>query len=342
MNFTFVVLTYNHEEFIFEHLESIKYQIETFGQKMLFQLIIADDGSSDKNLAFVRSWIALNSPLFYEVKVIEDGVNRGTCINYTKTWEYIKGDYCKITAGDDVYSCTNLFSNLELLETNEVMSGLPLLLLNGQILPSMSEIFHIIATDVLYRKLDFSYRLRRIGSVNAPNIFLSKKIFANSSVFQFIRRFSVTEDLPLYIALCRDYNPLRFVQCDDINVYYRRTNTSTYIVKHAQFNNDKVELYENLLETTPNSFEAVMLRNRLFCFKLKSPLLKRLFNLNYYLYAVLVFANFFTIIRQFLTVNRDIQMHQRHADLIRDRAKEMLTKCNTVDHNLDGPFGVRS
>jgi glycosyltransferase involved in cell wall biosynthesis len=341
MNFTFVVLTYNHEDFIFEHLESIKFQIETFGQNMLFQLVVADDGSSDKNLAFVKSWIAVNSTLFYEVKVIEDGVNRGTCVNYTKTWEYIKGDYCKITAGDDVYSCTNLFANLGALDSYEIMSGLPLLLLDGQILPSKSEIFHIIATDVLYRNLDFSYRLRRIGTINAPNIFLSKKIFANSSVAQFIRRFSVTEDLPLYIALCREYYPLRFVQCSQINVYYRRTNTSTYIVKHTQFNTDKVELYENLLGTSPNLFEAVLLRNRLFCFKLKSSFLKKLFNLNYYLYAVLLLVNFFTIFRQFVSVNRDIQLHQRHADLIKDRATEMRKKCDQVDHNLDWRFGVR-
>jgi hypothetical protein len=30
--FTFVTITYNHEKYIIEHLESIKYQIENFSK----------------------------------------------------------------------------------------------------------------------------------------------------------------------------------------------------------------------------------------------------------------------------------------------------------------------
>ena len=45
--FTFIVTCYNQADVIPYMLESIKYQIEKFGQGQEFQLIVTDDGSRD-------------------------------------------------------------------------------------------------------------------------------------------------------------------------------------------------------------------------------------------------------------------------------------------------------
>lgn len=61
--FTFVILTYNQEQYVVEHLESIKYQIEHFGENIKIHFILADDASKDKTVYKVKSWIERNKNL---------------------------------------------------------------------------------------------------------------------------------------------------------------------------------------------------------------------------------------------------------------------------------------
>ena len=64
-NFSFLVFTYNHEKYIVDHLESIKYQIENYGIAIDVDLLINDDGSSDQTVHIVDSWINENQSLLY-------------------------------------------------------------------------------------------------------------------------------------------------------------------------------------------------------------------------------------------------------------------------------------
>ena len=52
-----VVITYNLETTILETLESIKYQITKFGAHITFQLILADDASTDSTRAKIEKRI---------------------------------------------------------------------------------------------------------------------------------------------------------------------------------------------------------------------------------------------------------------------------------------------
>ena len=51
--FTFGVFTYNQEQFIFENLESIKYQIEKYGGGTSFSLVMSDDCSQDNTVVYL-------------------------------------------------------------------------------------------------------------------------------------------------------------------------------------------------------------------------------------------------------------------------------------------------
>src|SRR4051794_22561626 len=99
-NFTFIVITYNHSSYILEHLESIKYLIENFGNGIDVDLIIADDASQDDTFGLIEFWLKKTRHLFKTVTVLSDGINRGTCANLTRALQYLTTDYCKITAGD--------------------------------------------------------------------------------------------------------------------------------------------------------------------------------------------------------------------------------------------------
>ena len=103
------MLSYNHENYILEHLESIKFQIKNFGAKYSIDLIIADDGSKDNSVYLAKLWISKNRFLFRSVSFTGKSINVGTCINYTNTWKKIKTTSFKITASDDVYSKENIF-----------------------------------------------------------------------------------------------------------------------------------------------------------------------------------------------------------------------------------------
>lgn len=331
MKFTFLSITYNHENYIMEHLESIKYQILNFGIGMDFQLIIADDCSRDKTIEYVQYWISKNENLFWQVNIVSDSINRGTCHNFTKVWELVEGDFCKTCAGDDVYSCNNLFSYFSDLKGNELVSGIPLMLIDGAVIKSKGAIFHILASDVLYKKKNFYTRLEKISVINTPNIITPVKCYKNKNLFEFIRKYRVTEDFPLLIKMSEEYNPLKFMQIPEVFIYYRRTDNSTYIIKNESFNNDKVEIFEYLISKATTRFEKFMLKNRLKCFIMTNKYFRRILNLNYYSYGAKVMFHFISIWKEYKKVNLDIASHQQHMNYIIDSSKAVLESYNSQD-----------
>ena len=56
-DFTFIVITYNHEEFILEHLESIKFLINHYGHGINFTISVADDASKDNTLLTFKLFV---------------------------------------------------------------------------------------------------------------------------------------------------------------------------------------------------------------------------------------------------------------------------------------------
>ena len=52
-------------------------------------------------------------------------------------------DYCKITAGDDVYSFENIFESISSFGSNDILSGVPLRLVDGELKKNgIDEIIH--------------------------------------------------------------------------------------------------------------------------------------------------------------------------------------------------------
>ena len=323
-NFTFVVLTYNHSNYILEHLESIKYLIENFGNGISVGIIIADDGSLDNTVPLAQYWLKKNSYLFNIIRVISDGVNRGTCKNLTRALENLETDYCKITAGDDVYSCENLFIEVEKINNNHILSGLPLNLVNGTIMPNRFDLFNLFASNIIYKKSQFITRLKRINFFNTPNIIYSTYALTNKEITTFVDRFSVTEDYPLKIKMAQIYRPLKYVQIENTLVYYRRTANSTYIVKKSLFSKDKLDIINYLIISERNIIDKLLLRNRLFCYKLENKYLKRILNMSVYLYGFNILRNILSIlseVNKFDAQINKLHKYQAHYEFIVARAK---------------------
>ena len=321
-NFTFIVLTYNHANYILEHLESIKYLILTHGDGIVIDIVIADDASRDNTVALTEFWLEQNSYLFRKVAVISDGINRGTCKNLTHALENLVTDYCKITAGDDVYSYENLFLECKKIDGNHILSGLPLNLINGTIVNTRFELFNLFATNIIYEKYPYLTRLKRINFFNSPSIIYASSALLNKDITSFVDRYSVTEDYSLQIRMAEVCKPLKFIQVEKIFVYYRRTVNSTYLVKSTEFNQDKAALFSYMIQLEPNILEKLLLRNRLFCYNLKNKYLKKGMNLNFYLYGFGILKNIIPILKKIKRFDAKLDSHQTHYDAIAFKARK--------------------
>lgn len=323
-NFTFAVITFNHESYIIEHLESIRFLIENFGSTYNFNLIIADDGSRDRTVELANQWLSAHNALFSNITVLADGSNHGTCFNYTRIWPLIDGDLFKITAGDDVYSCVNIFKEVERLKHNDFFSGLPLLLIDGKLGESRPTIFHILATDVIYKGKKLIERLKGISSINTPNLFCNKKFLQDKNLFDFINSYSVTEDFPMMVKIANSYENITFVQTREVYVYYRRTSGSTYLIRGSDFDKDKLKAFDYMLSNEKNWLDRFVLRNRIYCYKLDNSFFKKLLNLGYYSYLFKLMANALPIAKACSESPSATQVHQAHYDLIAKNANNFL------------------
>ena len=336
-NFTFICLTYNHECYILEHLESIKYLVENFGDEFAIDLIIADDASSDRTTEYCKSWLFRNDRLFNKVMILSDGINRGTCKNLTRAIQHLSTEYCKITAGDDVYSFENIFVELVKINGNHILSGFPLRLLDGDISIDRFDLFNLVATNVIYRKASYLTRLKRINFFNSPNIVYAKSALLNSEVVDFVDQFSVTEDYPLQIKMAELFHPLRYVQIRKILVYYRRTSGSTYLTKNTAFNRDKLAIFTYLLLSESTFFGKLLLQNRKYCFRIKRPYLKRVLNLNLYLYGSAVILHILKIMAEVRNIKPQLDQHQKHYEMIAVMAKKYDSQFSAVKANSSQP-----
>lgn len=323
--FIFGVITYNHENYIIEHMESIKYLILTYGEGMSFKLVLADDGSKDRTVEFLKSWLDKNKNIFDEVVIIADGINRGTCVNYTNLWPHIDSNLFKITAGDDVYSFVNLFEQAERLEKFDYISGMPLLLIDGEIVESKSTIFHTLATKYIFKKKPFRTRLQEISVMNTPNLLYTVKFIYNKQIENFIKSYKVTEDLPMMVKVTEEYRDVSFLQLNEVLVYYRRTSGSTYLIRENDFNTDKVVIFKHMIKNERRFFNRLLLKNRLHCYESKSKWLKKLFNLNYYLYLYRLLLNLPRVVWSFTQYNSDHHLHQLHYEKIKTLAAQDLS-----------------
>lgn len=324
-SFTFVVLTYNHEEYILDHLESIKFQIEEYGSNKEVDIIIADDFSKDKTVNICEYWLNKNKVLFNKIKIIDDGFNRGTCKNLMNAISFITTDNCKLTAGDDIYSYENLFEEFDKIKDYDIMSGLPLNLIDGKIIDSKFDLFNLLATNIIYKSTNYLDRLKGINFFNAPSTLYSMQGLKNNIIKDFVSKFAVTEDYPLSIKMSEIYNPLKFLQSYKIFVYYRRTSNSTYIIKNTVFEKDKIDIFEYLIKNEKKPLIKVLLRNRLYCFKISNKYLKKILNINVYIYGMRILINYFSIKKSFDNLNVSYISHQNHHDKIMLLAKEEYT-----------------
>ena len=329
--FSFLVVAYNHEKYIIEHLESIKFLIKSYGSRFKFQIIINDDCSKDRTIYFIDKWLEANCSLFAIVVKLYNKANIGTCASILNMIKHVEGDYLKLTAGDDVYSFENLFLALPFLDKHSIVSGIPLDLTEGLISIKKFDLYNIIASSILYDHKPLINRFVWLSNTNAPNIFYSRKYILSHRVKNFLSKFDVVEDLPIQVAIAENYPESDFYLMSKVFVYYRRTLGSTYIVAGSRFFADQTKLFKHLINNENNIIRVIVLKNRLFCFLTNKKLAKRFFNIAFYVYAISIVKNFFSITKKLGSIDLNVVGHKDHYLIIKDSSESFIRNISHED-----------
>jgi glycosyltransferase involved in cell wall biosynthesis len=319
-SFAFLVLAYNHEHYILEHLESIKYLVLTYGNDIDVDLIINDDCSSDRTQNLVDEWLLINASLFRFVKTIYNPKNIGTCASVSNMLSNIVADRCKLTAGDDVYSFENIFALTIYGSKVAMLSGRTLFLHGDSLGMDILNSLLVTATQVIYEKKHLMSRFKHFSSNNAPNILYATECLLHPEVRTQLQLYDVTEDWPLQVAIARQFPEYQFELLNEVLVYYRRTIGSTYIVASQRFIKDKINMYNYLIANENNWIERIRLRSRRYCFGINGKILKKIINIDFYFFAIHFIMHIKTIWSHEKKVNIDIEKHQRHYLSIRNNS----------------------
>ncbi len=325
--FTFCVLAYNHEGYIVEHLESIKYQILNYGGDIDFSLILNDDCSLDTTVELIEDWVFKNKYLFRNVVNLFNGKNVGTCQSVINISKFITTRYCKITAGDDVYTKNNIFDLIEDNPDYSLLSGMPVRLINGEIGISFFEVFNYFASHYIYKDKSLLFRLSNLSVINAPNLFYSTNYLKKDNVLHFLKNFDVVEDWPLQVSIAKKDIKSNIISTKSPIVFYRRTLGSTYLVENERFVNDQMKMFDFLIDFYKNKgdfFQVMLLKNRKFLFSRKGSSFKVIFNLSYYVYFAKIFFHVPKIIKDYRSIKLDLLEYQRFYDALKKNVHDRL------------------
>lgn len=321
-SFSFLVLAYNHEKYIIEHLESIKFLVVNYGCNIKVDLIISDDASKDKTVEYIDNWIELNNSTFNNIVRLYNDKNIGTCACVLNLLDMVNTDACKLTAGDDVYSYEDIFSAVIAENGVSIISGIPLHIYDSCLSKNKWEIFNIISTQEVYKQQPILNRFKFLSVHNAPNIIYALPYLKNEKVLQSLKKFDVVEDWPLQLSISSTFESTDFSQLNKVLVYYRRTVGSAYIVANQRFLNDKISIYNKLVENEVGFFKKLLMKNRRFLFVRKSALLNKVINLSFYMYVIQVVVRLLKVRKSYLKLNINMIAHCEHYNKIKECARE--------------------
>ncbi len=226
MNFTFGVLTYNSSDTLIETMESIKYQIETYGNGIDIYLVVSDDCSKDNTISMLKYWLAGNKNLFTNYLILESDVNQGVCKNYSRMIREIQTEDFLQIAGDDVICSQNIFEKIHSLKENEFRVYMQYDLKNN--LVEIDE--YSLARQIFYREKKLSNgKCRRLLETFPPYRSIEvifKRFHYSDDCLKFMEQFrNFEDDTSLYYIFKHNPN-VKFTFSDEPLILYRKSETA--------------------------------------------------------------------------------------------------------------------
>ena len=222
--FTFVVTCYNQADVVPYMLESIKYQIERFGQGQEFQLIVTDDGSTDDSCRVIDQWIDENQGLFVKTDRLFREENAGICVNYVNALRHVEGERFVAVNGDDLIAPYNLFDITAKLEEYDMICTAFLKFTGeGDIIRSYGTYLEValqrfIRGKTLYRAIKLGFPI--MGTA------VYRKSLLSESVLDFILGFRTVNDRACFQKILDENRDIKVCYVNRPIILYRISATS--------------------------------------------------------------------------------------------------------------------
>lgn len=248
-DFTFGILAYKQEDYIIEHLETIKYQIEHYGKDYNIHLVLADDCSPDNTVSTAQKWLDINNHLFKSVRIVVADKNQGIVKNMISLLKNIKTDHCKLLAGDDLYYKNNIFNvfckNDVVITPTYSFSDIntPIPLEEQPFSKRFSEI--LFADDVVsFIKDELQYR----HVTHTPGMFYKSTLFTEAFFDELSKEYSWIEDVPMWNFIFNLPN-LKGKVLPNIFILYRSTigiSTNKNHALYRLFKQERKKIHEKI------------------------------------------------------------------------------------------------
>lgn len=194
--FTFAILTYNQRGYIVAQLESIKRQVENYGQEYETDIVLSDDCSKDDTVAVAKKWLDQHRHLFRNIKVLSPEKNQGIVKNFLTMISNIETEYFKELAGDDFYFSNNVYEaaygkdlvlspTLQLFETG-INRDQNRWLYKEYLFFDKSKLRHVVRKRLKYQL-----------SLETPGVLWSAKLI-DQGLFDALSPYKWIEDVPLW------------------------------------------------------------------------------------------------------------------------------------------------
>lgn len=215
-----IVVTYNSADYIIETLESIKMQ-----HNENLELIISDDGSSDKTIEICSQWIKKNDLNFIHTEIITIEKNTGIPANLNRGVKKARGKWIKLIAGDDILMENCINDNLQAAKKfpSDKIFISNMMAFSGE-KENFGKLFVPAGKELCAEngdaKIQYTFLLKTYFG-NSPSLFIKNEIFEK---LKFDEKISFMEDYPF--ALNATKAGIRFIYIDKITVGYRIGNSS--------------------------------------------------------------------------------------------------------------------
>lgn len=255
-DFSIVVVSYNQERFVVEALESIRYQIVNNSYSGSVQLIVADDGSTDKTQQRIRMWTEKYKHLFADIVLILSDLNEGTTKNVAKAFEKIDANRFYSFAADDLLSPDKVFEIVSKYDDNVIAIDVPYIMRDSKI--SVLRKYYVSNVMNYFRSARYFVWKSQIGNAIVNGTIVGKGI-VNEEVINFSKRCKLLDDQARYLFYFSNFSNVSFEYEYVPVLLYRKSDINVTNIKGEHYNTlieDKRVLVKYLL----NNSSSILLK----------------------------------------------------------------------------------
>lgn len=270
--FTFCVLSYNHEKYILETLESIKFLVKNYGSKLKINLIIGDDCSDDNTAAIIDFWLQKNRILFYKIVFFSNDKNIGACKTLIKIFKNIETNNFKLIEGDDLFSSNNIFELYNKHKGKNVISATSLQFINHKIINNKKIYISTLSKSLLNKK-----KIKLLTTISVPfngtSMWYSSSLI-NKKMMKRLSNFYVIGDRNIWFSIFHD-NEMENIHYDfeQVPIILYRINEFSITSKKSKKRTLYQADYQNYINSICNEnlsyLEKMLYKNFVFSKKRK-------------------------------------------------------------------------